>query len=80
MKTLEKTGSVGKGERKPTSKAAERKADYSWGQRREKVPHSSQSESATGVQERGEPTASTGHGQSPVVKLLFRSVRLADKG
>lgn len=61
MKTLEKTGSVGKGERTPTSRAAERKADYSCGQRREKMGHLPQSERATGVQERGEPTTSTDH-------------------
>lgn len=55
MKTLEKTGSVGKGKRKATSKAAEKKADYSCGQGREKMDHLSQNERATGVQREESP-------------------------
>lgn len=72
MKTLEKTVSVGKGERMPTSKATERKADYSCGQRREKMDHLSQSERAMGVWERGEPTTSTGHWRVPCGQTPFQ--------
>lgn len=61
MKSLEKIRPVQKGERKPNSKAAKRKAVYDCGQRREKADHLSRRERVTGVQERGESPAPTAH-------------------
>lgn len=72
MKSLEKTGPVGKGERQPKSKAAKRKPVCSCGPRREKVDHLSLSERATGVQERGWPATATAGSLLPCSQTAFQ--------